>query len=660
MPLNYGDVFAGYTIQRLLGAGGMGEVYLAQHPRLPRLDALKILSLDATDDEEFRARFNREAELAATLWHPHIVGVHDRGEFNGRLWISMDYVKGTDARQLVEYRYPSGMPQADVVEIVTAVAEALDFAHDRRLLHRDVKPANILVTIPSESARRRVLLTDFGIARETDDTSGLTEARMAIGTVAYAAPEQLTSKSLDGRVDEYALAATAFHLLTGAPPFEDSNRAVVIGHHLNSPPPRLSDRQPQLAHLDAVMAKALAKDPDDRYPRCLDFARAFSERADHAAHPERIADRPPDVQTETSGGPSALLPLSGAEAQLPGPDSGVHTAPFDAAEDRAASEPSHTKRLDQMTVHGTAVSVQKRPAGRGSNEEVWSFRVERYESSGRPHTVVPVELRGTSITGQLSDGDMVEVSGIWDNSTLFADTVINHSAASRGRRRPSSPAVKKRTRTPAVKKRTRTPAVKKRTRTPTVAAVRSSKATKARTVTLIVGIVAVAAIAVLTMLLTRALGLWSDDGPIVQPQRATVISPGGALDHPGQAGLAIDGDPDTAWPTDTYLDAEPFPVFKQGVGLMLQLSEPTALSSVTVDVPSTGTEVQIRAADSASPASLSDTTELTPSVVLQPGHNRIPVDSTTRTSNVLVWITKLGTTDGESRTAISDITLRGR
>ncbi|WP_415823692.1 serine/threonine-protein kinase, partial [Mycobacterium basiliense] len=288
MPLSDGDIFAGYTIQRLLGSGGMGEVYLAKHPRLPRLNALKILSLDATDDEEFRARFIREAELAATLFHPHIVGVHDRGEFHGRLWISMDYVDGSDARQLLEQRSGAGMPLPDVVEIVTAVAEALDVAHERRLLHRDVKPANILVTAPTESARRRVLLTDFGIARETDDTRALTEAQMAIGTVAYAAPEQLTGKPLDGRVDQYALAGTAFHLLTGAPPFDHSNRAVVVGHHLNTPPPRLSERRPDLAHLDDVFAKALAKNPDDRYPRCLDFAEAL------AAHPiaaKRNADR---------------------------------------------------------------------------------------------------------------------------------------------------------------------------------------------------------------------------------------------------------------------------------------------------------------------------------------------------------------------------------
>jgi serine/threonine-protein kinase len=209
MPFKNGEIFAGYVIQRLLGTGGMGEVYLAQHPRLPRQDALKILSSASANDDEFRARFNREAELAATLWHPHIVGVLDRGEFNGRLWISMDYVDGTDAAHLIREQYPGGMPEQDVSEIVTAVADALDFGHERRLLHRDVKPENILVTAP-DGHRRRVLLTDFGIARRIDDVSNLTDDNIAVGTISYIAPEQLLGKPLDGRADQYALAATPF------------------------------------------------------------------------------------------------------------------------------------------------------------------------------------------------------------------------------------------------------------------------------------------------------------------------------------------------------------------------------------------------------------------------------------------------------------------
>jgi serine/threonine-protein kinase len=607
MPFNSGDVFAGYSIQRLLGAGGMGEVYLAQHPRLPRLDALKILSTDTTRDDEFRARFTREAELAATLWHPHIVGVHDRGEFEGHLWISMDYVEGTDARHMLEKQYPSGMPYEDVVEIVTAVAEALDFAHERRLLHRDVKPANILVTTPTASARRRVLLTDFGIAREADDVSGLTETNMAIGTVAYVAPEQLSSKALDGRADQYALAATAFHLLTGAPLFDDANRIVVAGKHLNTPPPRLSERRPDLAHLDAAMAKALAKNPDQRYARCIDFARALNGRLNEATAPEPALERVPA-------------------------DSGVFTAGLENPGDVGRSSPQ-TRPLGVLTVLGTARGVQKRPSGPGADEEVWTFRVERYDSTGQAHTVVPVELRGNSITGELSDGDVVEVSGFWDDRTLFADAVVNHSAGTRGRRRRDSFEV-----TPAKKS--------------------VWKSRPAR----VVGLLAVLAVVVATAVyfITGGFGVPSPGGPgpLVTPQRATVFSPGGSPDHPNDAGKAIDGNPDTAWPTDIYQDATPFPAFKQGVGLMLQLAAPTALSEVTLDVPSTGTEVQIRASDSDAPSSLSDTTELTSNVSLRPGQNTIPIDNKTKTSNVLVWISKLGTVGGQSRTAISDITLR--
>jgi hypothetical protein len=137
MPLSGGQTFAGYRVIRLLGSGGMGEVYLAQHPRLPRRDALKLLPHAWSADSEYRARFMREADLASTLWHPHIVGVHDRGEEAGQLWISMDFVDGLDAARLLADRYPSGMPVEDVVRVVTAVAGALDHAHKQGLLHRD-------------------------------------------------------------------------------------------------------------------------------------------------------------------------------------------------------------------------------------------------------------------------------------------------------------------------------------------------------------------------------------------------------------------------------------------------------------------------------------------------------------------------------------------
>jgi serine/threonine-protein kinase len=159
----------------------MGEVYLVEHPRLPRRDALKILGTDVSAGEDYRQRFIREADLAADLWHPNIVRVNDRGGFNGQLWIAMDFVDGTDAARLLADRYPAGMPVHEVAEIVTAVASALDYAHKRGLLHRDVKPANIMLTHVDEEGEQRILLTDFGIARYVDDISGLTTTNMTVG-----------------------------------------------------------------------------------------------------------------------------------------------------------------------------------------------------------------------------------------------------------------------------------------------------------------------------------------------------------------------------------------------------------------------------------------------------------------------------------------------
>lgn len=302
MPLTNGETFAGYKIVRLLGSGGMGEVYLAQHPRLPRRDALKLLPRDWSADADYRARFNREADLASTLWHPHIVGVHDRGEEDGQLWISMDFVDGRDAARLLADRYPSGMPVEEVARIVTAVAKALDYAHKQDLLHRDVKPSNIMLTHLDDEGEQRILLTDFGIARDANEISGLTTTNMAVGTVAYSAPEQLMGEEVDGRADQYALAATAYHLLTGSFLFPHSNPIVVSNRHINNPPPALSKTKPELAKLDPVLAVGLAKRPEDRFRRCSDFARAMSNesinartRGGSSAAPTRPApaSRPP-------------------------------------------------------------------------------------------------------------------------------------------------------------------------------------------------------------------------------------------------------------------------------------------------------------------------------------------------------------------------------
>jgi serine/threonine protein kinase len=600
MPLNNGEVFAGYVIQRLLGTGGMGEVYLAQHPRLPRQDALKILSMASTTDREFQARFIREAELASTLRHPHIVGVLDRGEFNGQLWISMDYVDGADAGRLIRESYSGGMPEQDVSEIVTAVADALDFGLERRLLHRDVKPENILVTA-SDGRRRRVLLTDFGIARRIDDVSNLTDDNVAVGTISYIAPEQLLGKPLDGRADQYALAATTFHLLTGAPPFQDSNRAVVISQHLGTTPPRISNRRPDLAHLDAVLARALAKDPNERYPSCLDFARALTQQGQRR------------------------------DTATPHPQSGSQTKGSGRAEDLVSEGRPPTQRLERLVVHGTARGVKQSAVGAQDQLETLSFQLVPYDPIDNLPASIPVAIHTQRGAGRLADGDEVEVSGVWDGNTLDADQILTFSDDARPK--GQSP-------------RARSLGEK------------AAKGRRGRTAALValVGVIVLAAAAVVWF--TDGFGLWTRPGPVIKPVSATVFSPSGAPDNPQKADLAIDGTPDTSWPTATYKDPVPFPNFIEGEGLLLHLSEPTALSAVTIDLSSTGTEVQIRSSPTETPAKLADTTELTPTTPLQPGHNRIAVRDRTKTSNVLVWISKLGTTDGQSRTDISEITLQ--
>lgn len=264
-----------------------------------------MLSPELTADAQYRERFMREADLAASLSHPNILGIHDRGEYDGQLWISMDYVAGTDAGRLLREHYSGGMSVAEALPIITAVGSALDYAHQRGLLHRDVKPANILL----DSQSHRIFLADFGIARRIDDTSGLTGTNMTVGTVSYAAPEQLKGEPLDGRADQYALACTAFHLLTGQPPYVDSNPAVVITKHCMAPPPSIGQRRRELGQLDPVLMKAMAKMPADRFASCRDFATELQHRLTQPPAqftPAPLIGRPPPPQSRPAAARSTV------------------------------------------------------------------------------------------------------------------------------------------------------------------------------------------------------------------------------------------------------------------------------------------------------------------------------------------------------------------
>jgi serine/threonine protein kinase, bacterial len=283
MPLVIGATAAGFSIVRQLGYEEFGELYVAEHPRLPRQQVLHLIPAEISVDLDYRVRFHQESDQAAALWHPNIAGLTDRGEFEDQLWLSTEYIDGSDSVELLGEGHLDGMPPRMVIEIVSAIADALDYAHDSGVLHRYVNPGNILIS-NSPADRRRIALTGFGVARPEGAHNTLTRAGMFIGTASYTAPEQLLGDELDGRADQYALAASAFHLLTGAPPFAHFNPSVVVNRQLNDRPPRPSEIRPDLTEFDAIFARALSQDPVDRYRRGRDFAKALESNGGTRSH----------------------------------------------------------------------------------------------------------------------------------------------------------------------------------------------------------------------------------------------------------------------------------------------------------------------------------------------------------------------------------------
>ncbi|MGF6887516.1 serine/threonine protein kinase [Nocardia sp. GAS34] len=296
MGLQPGAEFAGFTVERVVGSGGMGTVYLARQPRLQRRVALKVLAESFSAAPKTRAAFDREAALAAGLDHPNIVPVYDRSAVDdATLWLTMRYIDGGDAAALLD-AHPDGLAPDRAVRLITDAAGALDHAHARGVLHRDVKPANLLIENDQRHGER-AMLTDFGIARTLDDTVTLSGIAASF---AYAAPERFTNAPSDHSADIYSLGCTLFQLLTGQPPFPRKDQAAVVGAHLTEPPPAPSELRPELpAELDAVIATALAKAPRERYPSCL----ALAEAAAYALTAPAPAVRPrPRRRTVVRGG----------------------------------------------------------------------------------------------------------------------------------------------------------------------------------------------------------------------------------------------------------------------------------------------------------------------------------------------------------------------
>src|SRR5215475_5037900 len=269
--LERGTVVGGYRVDELISRGGMGLVYRVTHVALNRIYALKVLDPGLGDDEQFRERFRREMRVAASLSDPNVVGIHYAGEDEGLLFFVMDYVTGTDLRQVL--LKDGAIEPTRAVDLLEQFASALDAAHRRGLVHRDVKPANILITV--RDGEEHAYLTDFGLAKKFDTATGLTAKGLLVGTVDYLAPEQITGAHTDARTDVYALGCVFYQMLTGKVPYERDNSVATLFAHVNDPPPPLAgdvcDTHPAFS---PVLDKAMAKDSGDRYFSAGDFARA--------------------------------------------------------------------------------------------------------------------------------------------------------------------------------------------------------------------------------------------------------------------------------------------------------------------------------------------------------------------------------------------------
>ena len=304
-----GTVIAGYRIEERIGRGGMGVVYRAEHLNLQRRAAVKIIAPDLAGSEGFRERFTREARIAAALQHPNIVTVYDAGEVDGLLYLAMQFIQGEDLAAIL--RKDRRLRPYRAIDVCRQVASALDAAHAMGLIHRDVKPANVLIE------GRNAFLTDFGLTKRLDGTHAqLTRAGDVVGTIHYVAPEQIEGRKVSARSDVYSLGCLLYHCLAGQVPFSLDTDVAVIYAHLSEDPPALSSLRPELPEgLDAVMAKALDKSPDRRFPSCGDMISAARAVIDAAGPLSETI--PPRTSSQVVAPPSSEVRDAAAAARRP-------------------------------------------------------------------------------------------------------------------------------------------------------------------------------------------------------------------------------------------------------------------------------------------------------------------------------------------------------
>jgi serine/threonine protein kinase len=373
--LERGSVIGGYRVDDLISRGGMGAVYRATNLALNRIYALKVIAPELAGDDQFRERFKREMRIAASLHHPHVVGIHYAGEQDGLLFLVMDFVYGTDLRELL-LKGGALEPQRAVDRLVQ-VASALDAAHRKGLVHRDVKPGNILVTV--RDGEEHAYLTDFGLAKRSDTVGALTQHGAVLGTVDYMAPEQVTGGTTDARTDIYALGCVFYQMLTGDVPYERENSVATLFAHVHEPPPpvegEVTDTYPAF---NAVVERAMAKEPADRYSSAGDFARdaAAALRGTRFTGPPSLVARgeakPTDPPASFGAHPASETEID--RSTDPGPTAwpDVEPSPSGGGQPPPSSGGESSSGGDQPRSSGaeTHISTRMEPQAPSSSEPV--------------------------------------------------------------------------------------------------------------------------------------------------------------------------------------------------------------------------------------------------------------------------------------------------
>ena len=397
-----GRVVAGYRIEERIGRGGMGLVYRAEHINLRRRAAIKIIAPELAEASGFRERFNREARIAAALQHPNIVTVYDAGEEDGLLYLAMQYIEGSDLSSVL--RTQGRLRPYRALDVCRQVAAALDAAHGQGLIHRDVKPANVLIE------GRTAFLTDFGLTKRLEGThTQLTKAGDVVGTIHYVAPEQIEGGRVDTRTDIYSLGCLVYHCLSGELPFARDTDIAVIYAHLSEEPPRITSVRPELpGGLDAVIAKALEKAPERRFQTCADLMNAARSVID-AAGPLADTATPRPVP---AFGDHFDVPTATGERSVPavGDNPSMQTSVGSVSGHvEAARRPRvllagvdpNTRAVARVAA-GDRVDVEDAPAGESLLDTVRDGRPDlvilAWNAPGQPAREVVAALRADAVT----------------------------------------------------------------------------------------------------------------------------------------------------------------------------------------------------------------------------------------------------------------------